>query len=35
MAQRKEGGLTRGDVVVSFERDFMGNLYEVDSLQNG
>jgi hypothetical protein len=35
MWQRKEGRLTRGDVVVKFEGNLMSKLYEVDSLQNG
>jgi hypothetical protein len=35
MAYRREGRLTRWDVVVRFEGDVVVELYEVDGLQNG
>jgi len=35
MAYRREGLLTRWDVVVRFEGDVVVELYEVDGLQNG
>ena len=35
MAYRREGLLTRWDVVVMSEGDVVVQLYEVDGLQNG